>query len=218
MSQASKFHSYQTGFKTPDQTPFKSASPNLKALRTYAGERWGLRDLGIYNRRPIRNGVLWSSHAYGAALDLGYTDRATLDAEVLPFLIGNSFELGIQRVHDYQRSRYWQAGRGWINSSPGKGGAWIHVETHPDAWYNDQPIGQRDTATTPHRAPAYPGIAKKLGSTGEAVKLIQRRLGLVDDGNFGPVTNRAVMQFQAAKGLTIDGIVGRMTWADMFPT
>jgi lysozyme family protein len=57
------------------------------------------------------------------------------------------------------------------------------------------------------------------GSTGPAVTRLQQALqragfdpGAVD-GKFGPLTNAAVRSFQAAKGLTVDGIVGPMTWS-----
>ncbi len=61
------FASWQTfGAPTPQ---YAQASPNLRLLATYLGERYQLRNLGIYNRRPIRGGTAWSSHAFGAALD-----------------------------------------------------------------------------------------------------------------------------------------------------
>jgi putative chitinase len=57
----------------------------------------------------------------------------------------------------------------------------------------------------------------KKGSNGEAVKQIQRKLGLKDDGDFGQNTHNAVAAWQKANGLLDDGIVGAKTWALMFP-
>jgi lysozyme family protein len=56
-------------------------------------------------------------------------------------------------------------------------------------------------------------------ATGGAVRWLQRalrrtrNLGLVVDGNFGPVTETAVIDFQQGAGLTVDGVVGPLTWA-----
>ena len=44
---------------------------------------------------------------------------------------------------------------------------------------------------------------------GEPVKWLQRRLGINDDGDFGPRTEAHVKQFQTANGLFADGKVGR---------
>jgi hypothetical protein len=58
-----------------------------------------------------------------------------------------------------------------------------------------------------------------LGATGGAVRWLQRalrrtpNLGLVVDGNFGPVTETAVKEFQQGAGLAVDGVVGPLTWA-----
>jgi len=58
----------------------------------------------------------------------------------------------------------------------------------------------------------------KKGSKGKKVKLIQEWLCLHGfhiciDGDFGPATDYAVRQFQRKKGLKVDGIVGRNTFA-----
>jgi putative chitinase len=56
----------------------------------------------------------------------------------------------------------------------------------------------------------------KVGSEGEDVKKLQEKLGIEAIGKFGPKTDAAVKAWQAANGLTADGIVGAGTWAKMF--
>ena len=46
-----------------------------------------------------------------------------------------------------------------------------------------------------------------------AVAALQRALGVVVDGDFGPVTEHAVRAFQSAHGLPVDGVVGPATRA-----
>jgi N-acetylmuramoyl-L-alanine amidase len=52
----------------------------------------------------------------------------------------------------------------------------------------------------------------KKYSTEVAVRILQQKLGLVVDGQFGPKTEEAVKEFQKLRGLEPDGIVGPMTW------
>lgn len=49
----------------------------------------------------------------------------------------------------------------------------------------------------------------------ETVKLVQQKLGLVEDGIYGPATRQAVKDWQTAQGLTADGIVGPVTLKKM---
>jgi peptidoglycan hydrolase-like protein with peptidoglycan-binding domain len=64
--------------------------------------------------------------------------------------------------------------------------------------------------------PVPPTISE--GSVGPTVRWAQYllvRRTLTDqqiDGNFGPVTKTAVEQFHQERGLTVDGIVGPITW------
>ena len=58
----------------------------------------------------------------------------------------------------------------------------------------------------------------RRGDCGDTVTFIQERLTLLGfpvtaDGRFGPDTERVVKDFQTARGLTADGIVGENTWA-----
>lgn len=64
----------------------------------------------------------------------------------------------------------------------------------------------------------------KKGSEGEAVEALQRILSTYGyglgsknpfDGSFGSKTDAAVREFQADHGLTVDGIVGAKTWAEL---
>ena len=58
----------------------------------------------------------------------------------------------------------------------------------------------------------------KLGSKGDAVKLLQAKLGAVQDGDFGKKTEALVKEWQKKNKLAIDGIVGPKTWEKMFGT
>jgi putative chitinase len=55
----------------------------------------------------------------------------------------------------------------------------------------------------------------KVGSKGDDVKKLQEKLGTAADGSFGPGTEKLVKEWQAANGLTADGIVGDGTWTKM---
>ena len=70
----------------------------------------------------------------------------------------------------------------------------------------------------------YPGTPLRVGSRGSAVSHIQQMLttlsdsypsipALVADGIFGEQTLRAVNEFQRIFGLSVDGVVGPVTWA-----
>jgi peptidoglycan hydrolase-like protein with peptidoglycan-binding domain len=63
------------------------------------------------------------------------------------------------------------------------------------------------------------GPTLATGSTGADVKRLQRILVMMKlldytgiDGSFGPQTEGAVKSFQQSQGLTVDGIVGTLTW------
>ena len=65
--------------------------------------------------------------------------------------------------------------------------------------------------------PGQPTI--QIGASGPAVKRLQRalrrtpNLGIVVDGVFGAQLEAAVKGFQQGAGLTVDGVVGPLTWA-----
>jgi len=53
----------------------------------------------------------------------------------------------------------------------------------------------------------------QIGASGPRVVALQKILGILPDGDFGPITEAAVKMAQRTLGLKIDGIVGDITWA-----
>ena len=214
--------------------PYTRCSPNMNHLRQYIERQAGGQFLGCFNSRPIRGGTVWSSHAFGAAIDWGYGARhkgpgrdVTVNV-VIPWLIANCEALGVQQIHDYGGNRYWQSWRGWVMRPPGSGPSdSLHIETNVDMWDNDTTIVSRKIVTLeleqkPLAPPKYPGKPLRIGSTGVNVKRVQQQLidlaytpGPVD-GKFGPVTDRAVRAFQQKHARPVDGIVGPVTWRALF--
>jgi putative chitinase len=72
------------------------------------------------------------------------------------------------------------------------------------------------TRATAPAASASTSTVLRRGSTGDAVKQMQQKLGIAADGNFGPNTEAAVRAWQAANGLTADGVVGPRTMEKLF--
>lgn len=71
--------------------------------------------------------------------------------------------------------------------------------------------------------PVYPGTALRVGSSGSETARMQKYLNvflagcaqrgaLTVDGRFGSRTKAAVEAFQAAHGLSVDGVIGGNTW------
>jgi hypothetical protein len=208
------------------------------ALNAYLLEQAGGQFLGCYNPRPIRGGTKWSTHAFGAAIDWGYGLRHSgpgrdiaMDV-VVPWLIANHQELGVQQIHDYGGGRYWQSFRGWVMRAPGSGlSDSLHIETNKDSWDTTTPVASRNIVTLEVGKPAakpaapagtFPGRTLKKGSTGEAVKQLQTQLTARGfnagnaDGKFGPVTDAQVRAFQQKHANPADGLVGPKTWAALF--
>ena len=67
-------------------------------------------------------------------------------------------------------------------------------------------------------AVSYPSLRK--GSRSADVRILQQKLKdkgyhLSTDGIFGSKTDEAVRAFQADHGMTVDGVVGEKTWAEL---
>lgn len=55
----------------------------------------------------------------------------------------------------------------------------------------------------------------KRGLAGEPVKILQAKLGVSADGQFGPATEEALKAYQKAHGLAADGVAGPDTFSAM---
>jgi len=61
-----------------------------------------------------------------------------------------------------------------------------------------------------------PDNTLRRGDKGDDGHRLQKRLGMVPDGSFGPATESAVKRWQQANGLTADGVAGPQTLAKLF--
>jgi peptidoglycan hydrolase-like protein with peptidoglycan-binding domain len=91
----------------------------------------------------------------------------------------------------------------------------------PPTTSQTQTTGSTQTNTTPTKPSrahvVQPATTLKPGQTGAQVRLLQRALTTLGyrpgkiDGRYGPATQRAVIRFQQAEGLTADGVFGTKT-------
>jgi peptidoglycan hydrolase-like protein with peptidoglycan-binding domain len=102
--------------------------------------------------------------------------------------------------------------------------------TRPSEPWHIQPIeidgygtwvrgGRKDFGSAPAPAPSapkYPGKPLRLGSKGDAVKLVQKVVGATQDGDYGSATERRVKAWQKSRSMFVDGVVGPVTWKAMF--
>jgi peptidoglycan hydrolase-like protein with peptidoglycan-binding domain len=67
--------------------------------------------------------------------------------------------------------------------------------------------------TLPGQAPGRPTLRRGIENDPDLVKIVQTKIGVTADGDFGPDTEAAIRAFQLANGGVPDGIVGPRTWA-----
>ena len=85
---------------------------------------------------------------------------------------------------------------------------------------NSKPVRAQSSKTLSNSKPAREASRRflQLGDRGSEVSVLQDSLEAAGfpggaNGIFDAATQKAVMRFQQAKGLTVDGIVGAQTWA-----
>lgn len=97
-------------------------------------------------------------------------------------------------------------GTQWTDTARGSNGTAIDASVLADDFFG--------------AVPSSPYPALRLGATGTPVKTMQERLNawgakLTVDGAFGSATLTALEVFQRSHGLTVDGVCGPLTWAQL---
>lgn len=101
----------------------------------------------------------------------------------------------------------------YIDGSPPVPQAWGGA-AEPGNWWVHQYLGDvANVPGLPDRCDLNRFHALARGETGARVRWLQRILGVAEDGDFGETTEGALVRWQAARGLTADGVVGPRTWS-----
>ena len=186
--------------------------PGALALYSWLQSRWPAgHSMGIYNCRPVRGRQSMSVHSEGRAVDFGmpvHGGRAhPQGVEIVRALGAEGDRWGVQAV-------IWDR-RIWSRRSP-EGRPYNGVNPHIDHLHIE--LNRRgalsltvdDLGGLPS-GPVRPTVRR--GDRGPHVEVLQGLVGVAADGIFGPKTEQAVRMFQQRRGLVVDGVVGRMTWA-----
>lgn len=160
----------------------------------------GILDDWSYAYRPIRGGKRYSNHASGTAIDLNATQHP----------------LGRKGTHSAAQLRAMDRIAGDLRGTMRHGARW----SRPDAmhWEVSPGTTAAQLKAAVQAAPALRQYALgervlEVGSTGADVAALQRMLGVADDGDFGPLTHKALQAWQTAQGLDADGVYGPMSHA-----
>lgn len=192
---------YVADIAVPDNTPFLPNTPFVKT--------WRLQNNGSCNWEP---GSLW---VYSSGDPLGGPVSVALPAAAVGAAVDVSVDFVAPATPGVYRST-WQAQAPDGVRFGGQFYVQIVVpEPTPQPTDTPQPTATATATASPSPAPDWP--LYRRGNNGPAVYAIQYLLRaegatITADGIFGNGTEAAVKSFQQAQGLTVDGIVGPLTW------
>ncbi|MCG6904172.1 MAG: peptidoglycan-binding protein [Rhodobacter sp.] len=160
---------------------------------------------GMLCVRTIKNSSKLSNHSWGCAIDISI--GGVLDGLGSTKLDGKTLA-GLAAMAPYFNDEGWYWGVGFSKFEDG-----MHFEIAEEtlrAWHADGTLGKKAGART------TTSTSLSKGDSGERVKEIQRALAdkgydIMTDGEFGPITEGIVIEFQSDNGLEPDGIVGPKT-------
>jgi hypothetical protein len=236
MTVQTEFYNFQ---QNVDRLPLGNRpNPNASSqLSDYLQERFGGQYLGGYGERSVREGTNMSTHAFDHAFDWRYENPGpglyVCDTEIIPFLISNSKELGIQAIHHYRRSIIWRppgtSGRpldsdGWKQQAPQKSGMgqswalWLHIELLPSTFTDSRPVGEKLAPTEIVVPPPIPPVIVNPPITPPVLQpgaksMINVEVETVRRGSTGPAVKRlqALLAANFGQSVTVDGNYGPQT-------
>ncbi len=151
------------------------------------------------------------------AMDITHDPAHGLDSEQLAEALRRSKDARIKYVISIRKiasseTAPWQW-RPYTGKNPHNHHVHISVKSDKDD-YDSTTSWPLDGVAAP--APGHvAGIKRptlRRGATGDAVKELQKLLGLEPDGEFGPATEAAIKKKQESANIVADGIVGPHTW------
>lgn len=172
----------------------------LQQIRDHFGNPIGGDRLTAYrcpaHNAQVPNAAKYSKHTMGMAADISIPGVSP--AEIAKF----AESIGVLGIGLYDTD---------------KDGHFVHIDTRPTKSFWKGHAQQR--VTTFGGAPVQTvqiqlPILRK-GDSGEAVKALQKLLGIDADGLFGGKTHAALAAFQEKNGLEADGICGEKTWSKL---
>mmetsp|Transcript_17335 Transcript_17335/g.44138 ORF Transcript_17335/g.44138 Transcript_17335/m.44138 type:complete len:489 (+) Transcript_17335:68-1534(+) len=200
----------------PAVTRLKAALDNLKADHPTLYSQLGFS--GMLCCRAVRgSSTSYSNHAFGMAVD--FNIKGKLD----PRADGKT-QRGLLTLYPYMHEQgfFWAAGY-----SPAYEDA-MHFEISQQTfttWLSDGTLSgsTSDPPKTVEQCawPVYSAARNSNDAPAANVYALQRLLNyrgqtVTVDGRLGSGTDSAVRAFQRSSGLTIDGIVGQVTWTALF--
>ena len=129
-------------------------------------------------------------------------------AKIARLYYGRSDEFAIKNITS--SSHFKKTNQGRVSNFPV--GAKVHVPALPSPKVTAPTITNKKPVKP--KTPAVKRVTVRRGSKApNTIKYLQKRLGVNQDGIFGPKTEAAVKAFQRKHGLKVDGVVGPATWA-----
>lgn len=200
---------------TEDVGPFRvtGLKPAVSSLREVMAEvRTAQPDVydslgtaGMFCARLIAGSNNPSNHSWGCAVDISI--HGTLDGLGSGKQDGKTLA-GLAAMAPFFNDAGWYWGVGFSNFEDG-----MHFEVADETMRTWHAEGLFGTDTVGRLVPE-PNLS--IGDRGKEVRELQNALAalgfdIMADGDFGPITRAVVMDFQASRGLTPDGIVGPKT-------
>jgi murein DD-endopeptidase MepM/ murein hydrolase activator NlpD len=165
----------------------------------------------------------WYVHRYAHMVEnsLKVKKGQKVEAGTILGIMGNTGASAGRHLHfEINKGRVWRwtsDGSGFVNPLEFVKNtieAYKLKESIPQATPEDAPVAEAPIHEPVKATPApaqFPGDLQ-IGSRGKNVRLVQRKLKIKQDGDFGPLTEKAVVAFQKKNALPTTGKIDRKTW------